>query len=296
MGFSFDPTTFPVPDIPAANPTSVHEFQEPIAWQGVTNPNRLLLSRNTVNRSYNHLAFKQQVYAVPRANPPLVKMPTDPTLSSTTATGGEDDTDHDYVEPPLELASEDEEDSSYYRVPRALQSSMSDTTSNRFTTSSLLLSPPPPKTLSEEKNQAPTTHPDSAKEDLIDHSRLGKTDVSPPMADDDGGGDGVYERMPEESPYEMESGAFTNTNGFPSDPVYQNADDALAGTEVSRGSRSNSSELLNITSSTGGTVGRPDTASPLSPVSITTSPPPSSSTGQSCELQYIVCLYTAYVI
>ena len=238
------------------------------------------LIRNTIGRSYNRLSFQQQVYAVPRANPPLVKMPTDPTLSTTTY--NDEDSDHDYVEPPIELTSEDEEDPGYYRVPRPLQSSMSDTTYNKWNGSNSIYSPPPPSEHSDTTNH---------------NSKLEKMESS---SIDCGGG--VYESVPEESPCEMEPGALTNDHLPPSSSaVYQNADDARVEAEAFKSSRSNSSELLNIISSSN--TGQTDTSSSLSPVSITTtSPPPtqsntpSSTTGPLRKLAASVLMHTVVCI
>ena len=180
-------------------------------------------------------------------------MATDPTISHTVT----EDTDHDYVEPPLELTSEDEEDPGYYRVPRALQSSMSDTTCNRWNGS--LYSPPPSQPGEE---PTPGQQRDSG-------SSGGELPIFPER-DDVGGG--IYEPVLEESPYEMEP----VTTPLPSPPsvsampVYQNANDARAEVEAFKSSRSNSTELLNVTGS-----------SPVSP--LTTSPPPQTHTAPSSK-------------
>jgi hypothetical protein len=214
--------------------------------------------RNTIERNYSHLPPKQEVYAVPRPNPPLVKMATDPTISHT----GDDDIDHDYVAPPLELTSEDEEDPGYYQVPRALQSSMSDTTSNKWNGS--IYSPPPP---SEDSTS-------TAGGQQRDSGSSGGDPPIFPERDDVGGG--IYEAVPEESShYEME------TTGAPDSsvsaaPVYQNADDARAEAEAFKSSRSNSTELLNVT---GG--GGQNSSGPVTP--LTASPPPHSHTTPSIE-------------
>jgi hypothetical protein len=185
-------------------------------------------------------------------------MATDPTISHT----GDDDIDHDYVAPPLELTSEDEEDPGYYQVPRALQSSMSDTTSNKWNGS--IYSPPPP---SEDSTS-------TAGGQQRDSGSSGGDPPIFPERDDVGGG--IYEAVPEESShYEME------TTGAPDSsvsaaPVYQNADDARAEAEAFKSSRSNSTELLNVT---GG--GGQNSSGPVTP--LTASPPPHSHTTPSIE-------------
>ena len=186
---------------------------------------------------------------MPRSNPPLVKMSTEPSLSHTIT----DDTDHDYVEPPLELTSWDEEDPGYYRVPRALQSSMSDTTCNKWNGG--LYSPTPTEDSSQKR----------------DSGSSGGDPAIFPERDDVGGG--IYDAVPEESPYETEPEHSPNPPSSSSSsaavvPVYANADDAKAEAETFKSSRSNSTELLNI--SAAGVRG--DSASPLSP--STSSPPP----------------------
>ena len=186
-------------------------------------------------------------------------MATDPTISHT----GSDDIDHDYVEPPLELTSEDEEDPGYYRVPRALQSSMSDTTCNKWNGS--IYSPPPP---SEDSVTTSGQQRDS-----------GSSGGDPPIfpeRDDVGGG--IYDAVPEESShYETETTGDPHSSVSPV-PVYQNADDARAEVEAFKSSRSNSTELLNTTGRVGGGGSSSGQISPL-----TTSPPPQSHIAPSSE-------------
>ena len=227
----------------------------------------LPLLRNTIERNCN---FEQGLYAVPRANPPLVKTSADLIL-------GMENMDHDYVEPPLELTSEDEEDPGYYRVPRALQSGMSDASSTRMNGS---VSSPPPKSSEDSIHHHQSTgSPTSAQRDSTGSDPpVFPTPVNfseTPQEQVEGVGGGIYDMVPAESLYEMEPGS---TNGQPpsSSPVYQNADDARAAAEAFR----SSSDLLQLTTSSSVHA---DTTSPLSPNSTTTSSPPQLHTPSSTD-------------
>ena len=206
------------------------------------------------------------MYAVPRPNPPLLKMAPEATLIF-------DDTDHDYVEPPLEMTSEDEDDPAYYRIPRPLQSSMSDTNSNKWNGS---VSSPPPKSsndsvrpLSSESSitntqrdstgsdpRAPVTAPPSSQE---------KTE------NDDFGRNGIYDMVPEEFPHEMEPGStdvLPRPSSSSSSAIYQ-TNGALTSPEVYKTSSATYSEPNRAPS---GSV--PNGSSSMS----STSPPPQSHT------------------
>lgn len=199
----------------------------------------------------------QEVYAIPRPNPPLLKMATDPVISSHIP----EDVDHDYVEPPLEPMSEDEEDPGYYRVPRTLQSSMSDTTCNRWNSS--IYSPPPPP--SNRSNDDPGKNRDSA-------SSGGDLPIFPENKDV---GYEIYSEVPEESHYEAQT--------IPA--IYQNADDAKIEAETFKSSRSNSTELLNST----GHV--ENTSTPVSPATTSSPLPPPQGLFTNSEYTLVLFMY-----
>lgn len=187
------------------------------------------------------------MYAVPRPNPPLVKMATVPAISRSA-----NDIDHDYVEPPIELTSEDPD---YYRVPR-IHSSMSDTTSNKWNGS--VYSPPPPSE-------------DSTTAQQRDSGSSGGDPQIFPEREDVGGG--IYNAVPEESShYEMETTEAPDS----AVPVYQNTDNVRAEAEAFKSSRSNSTELLSVTGGT--SQAGSGSVSPL-----TTSPPPQTHTRPSSD-------------
>lgn len=187
---------------------------------------------------------------MPRANPPLVKM-TDDLIS------GMEETDHDYVEPPLEFTSEDEEDAGYYRVPRSLHSRMSDTSSTRL--NDCVYSPPPKS--SDDSSQRPTTSsPISTQGD--------STSSEPPIfptpmnffdVPQGNSGGTSYQTVPKESPYDMDP-SLTDRQPFSSSHIYQNTDNARAEAEAFKISNGESSSSVR------------------SPITSTTSPPPSDST------------------
>ena len=207
------------------------------------------------------------MYAVPRANPPLVKMAADLTLSATE--------ENDYVDPPLELTSEDEEDTGYYRIPRSIHSQESSTRVNGS------MFGPPRKTsedsalLQSTGSVTSTTIPqhDSASSDPPIFPTPVNFAMSPQHDGEDIGGSSIYDVVPEESPYEVlpEESPY-EMEPTPSSSVsnlYQNSGDARAEAEAFKNSAGHSL-LTTIGIISGNTRG--DIPSPVSP--STASPPP----------------------
>ena len=191
---------------------------------------------------------------MPRANPPLVKMVDD------LIPGMEEEPD--YVEPPLELTSEDEEDPGYYRIPRSLQSRMSDTSSTRLNDS---VYSPPPK-FSDDSSQRPTTSsPTSTQRDSTSSEpSIYPTPMNFSEAPQGNSGGTSYSK---ESHYDLDPSC-TDTS---SSHIYQNADNARAEAEAYKSSNGESSSSVR------------------SPITSTTSPPPSSADSISMYI-HTVCL------
>ena len=202
---------------------------------------------------------------------------------------GEDDCDHDYAEPPLELTSEDEDDPGYYRVPRPLQSSMSNASSSSKPSGNLFSPPPrhdegsvrhhgtfsPTSTQRDSTDSEPPIFPTSA----VNFSKL------PQEKEEADNGGGIYEMVPEESPYEIDP-AFCNGSLPPSSfppstiPLYQNTDDARSDVKTFKSSRSSG----DLGSAGGGSGVQGDSGSRWSPSSsAATSPPPHSNTPSSTQ-------------
>lgn len=214
--------------------------------------------RNTIDRNHSHQEFGQGVYAVPRANPPLVKMIDD------FIPGMEEE--HDYVEPPLELTSEDEEDPGYYRIPRSLQSRMSDTSSTRLNDS---VYSPPPKS-SDDSSQRPTTSsPTSTQRDSTSSEpSVYPTSTNFSEAPQGNSSNTSYQTAPRESHYDIDP-SLTDRRSSSSSHIYQNTDNARAEAEAYKSCNGESSSVR-------------------SPITSTTSPPPSSADSTS---MYILCLW-----
>ena len=216
------------------------------------------------------------MYAVPRANPPLVKMAADLTLSATE--------ENDYVEPPLELTSEDEEGSGYYRIPRSVHSQESSSRVNGSVSGPLRKTSEDSALLQSTGSVTGTTSPrhDSASSDPPIFPTPVNFALSPQHDEEDVGGSSIYdvvpeespyevlpeespyEVLPEESPYEMEPAPSSSVSN-----LYQNSGDARAEAEAFKNSAGHSL-LTTIGIISGNTRG--DIPSPVSP--STASPPP----------------------
>lgn len=183
--------------------------------------------RNTIERNHEEAS----PYDIPRPKPILIKSPD------------LEDEDCDYVEPPIELTSEDEEDPSYYRVPRPVL--ISDNQRNRPKVSGS-----PPKgsegpslqkqsssssvgggveqwkrnagTLPATSNGPTSPHrKDSTQSTSSAPAFLSQSLLLQTVEEDI---DNIYTTIPEESPYELESSPAARAES--SSPLYQNMDEA----------------------------------------------------------------------